>query len=222
MHHKYTSIPIQYTTSVLQGNFALLTKGWARDEIRVRRSGAWARERRLQQKPQRSSVLYTLDTALMNYSWITTCFVVFLYHLWVRGHQTLLRDSPLVMIWKFVSSMQSPSPLGSVSKTIFGKSRLFMISWKSHHTSSISSKYPLSNDTFCAQWNPHLQLRCCRVCSCWSSNHNSTVRSSNWKRSFSCLAHLKKSEKRESICWMVNNDYWLITIYGSSIAITNH
>ena len=107
MHHKYTSIPIQYTTSVLQGNFALLTIGWARDEIRVRRSGAWARERRLQQKPQRSSVLYTLDTALMNYSWITTCFVVFLYHLGVRGHQKLLRDSPLVMIWKFVSSMQS-------------------------------------------------------------------------------------------------------------------
>ena len=124
MHHKYTSIPIQYTTSVLQGNFALLTIGWARDEIRVRRSGAWARERRLQQKPQRSSVLYILDTALMNYSWITTCFVVFLYHLGVRGHQKLLRDSPLVMIWKFVSSMQSRHHLAqsakpSLSKVVF-------------------------------------------------------------------------------------------------------
>ena len=86
---------------------------------------------------------------------------------------------------------------------------------------------------------PHLQLHRCRVCNCWSSNQNSTVHSSNWKHSFSCLAHFGKPKRKPLVTndLMVNNDFnnneyntifqwWImmnrIAIYGSSIAITNH
>ena len=130
LHHKYTSLPIQKKPH-------LCWKFFAPDN---RLGQRWDSRPQTRSLSSALHIGHCTDELLMDHNMFCG-FSVSPVSLWTSNTsswQPTSHDLEIRLIYAV------PSPLGSVSRTIFVKSRLFMISWTFHHTSSISSKYPLS------------------------------------------------------------------------------